>query len=284
MQRPRIGITTGDPKGVGPEIVAEALADPEIVKLAEFEVFGPTVFNPKISDQMAAETALDSLTRATDAALSGNIQAIVTAPVNKKRLRLVDKKFTGHTEFFAEKTASKVCMMFVAKNWRISLVTRHLPLAEVPIRLNAMDILQTIRLTHQGLQKHFRILEPRLAVAGLNPHAGEGGMLGEEEIRIIAPAIAQARREGIMIDGPLSPDTLFWQMTLDKWDGVIAMYHDQGLIPIKTLAFKDTVQISLGLPFLRVSVDHGTAEDIAGTGEADPHNLKCAIRLACQLV
>ena len=279
-----IAITTGDPKGIGPEIVSLALEDPEISALAEFKIFGPLQSDGKLSDEEAAKTALDSLNRVTKAALDKEVDIVVTAPVNKARLRLVDKNFIGHTEFFAAWCNAPVCAMFIARNWRVSLVTRHLPLSQVAIKLNAMDILRTFRMTCEGLQNHFKILEPRLAVAGLNPHAGERGMLGDEEIRIIQPAIQQARKEGITLDGPLSADTLFWQMTLGKYDAVIAMYHDQGLIPIKTLAFKEAVQLTLGLPFLRVSVDHGTAEDLVGTGNADSSNLKTAIRLACQLV
>jgi len=281
--RPIIGITTGDPKGIGPEIVAKVLRDPEVHSLADFKIFGPTVSDSRLSDAQAAQVALNSLNQAVVEALDKKITSLVTAPVNKARLRLVDKQFIDHTEFLAAKCQAKVCPLFVARNWRVSMVTRHLPLREVAMKLNAMDILQTIRLTCQGLQKYFGILQPKLVVAGLNPHAGERGLLGDEEIKIITPAILQARREGMDIDGPLSPDTLFWRMTQGKWDAVIAMYHDQGLIPIKTLAFKETVQITLGLPFLRLSVDHGTAEELVGTGKADPTNMKAAIRLACQL-
>ncbi len=280
----KIGITTGDPKGIGPEIVSLVLKDPEVTVLAEFQVFGPLQSDKNLSDEEAARVALDSLNRATKAALDKEIAAIVTAPVNKARLRLIDKNFIGHTEFFEAWCNAPVTALFVAHHWRVALVTRHLPLQQVAIKLNAMDILQTLRMTHEALQKYFHLLEPRLAVAGLNPHAGENGMLGDEEIRIIHPAIQQARKEGMTIDGPLSADTLFWQMTQGRYDAVIAMYHDQGLIPIKTLAFKEAVQVTLGLPFLRVSVDHGTAEELVGTGNADPSNLKTAIRLACQLV
>ena len=281
-QKTVVGITTGDPKGIGPEIVALALKDPEIQSLAEFKIFGPLDFNPKITDLDAANIALDSLTRAAKAALGKEVGVLVTAPVNKARLRLVDKNFIGHTEFFAEQCNAEVCALFVARHWRVALATRHLPLKEVAIKLNAVDILHTLRMTHQALQDYFNIFQPRLAVAGLNPHAGEGGVLGDEEQKIIKPAIAQARKEGMTIDGPLPADTLFWQMVEGHYDAVVAMYHDQGLIPIKTLAFKEAVQMTLGLPFLRVSVDHGTAEKLVGTGNADPTNLKAAIRLACQ--
>lgn len=284
MNRPIIGITTGDPKGIGPEIVAKALSDSEIQAKASFEVYGSKIPNPALSDAKAAELALASLEQATQDALRGEIHALVTAPVNKARLRLVDPKFVGHTEFLQQRCGTDVCMMFVARGWRVSLVTRHLPLREVASALNAVDILKTIRMTHEALIDHFGVAQPQLAVAALNPHAGEEKLFGDEESKIIQPAIRQARSEGILIEGPLSPDTLFWQMTQGRFDAVVAMYHDQGLIPIKTLAFKEAVQVTLGLPFVRVSVDHGTAEELVGKGKADPTNMKAAIHLACQLV
>lgn len=279
-----IGITTGDPKGIGPEIAVLALDDPEIKGLAEFQVFGPLENDRRCSDAKAAETVLQSLTAAVDAALRGKIQALVTGPLNKARMRLVDPGFIGHTEFLAARCGCEVTPLFAARNWRVALATRHIPLGEVAGRLNAIEILKTIRQTHQALQKYFHILEPRLAVAGLNPHAGEKGICGDEEKKVITPAILQARKEGLQVEGPFSPDTLFWRMTQGKWDAVVAMYHDQGLIPLKTLAFKECVQMTLGLPFLRLSVDHGTAEDLVGTSHADPANLKAALRLAVQLV
>ncbi|MBI4125560.1 MAG: 4-hydroxythreonine-4-phosphate dehydrogenase PdxA [Deltaproteobacteria bacterium] len=279
-----IGITTGDPKGIGPEVVAGALDDPEIKGLAEFQIFGPLAGDPRLPDAKAAEAALQALTAATDAALQKKIQVLVTGPVNKARMRLVDKDFTGHTEFLAQRCACEVTPFFVAHHWRVALVTSHIPLSQVAHRLNAIDILKTLRQTHQALQTRFHILEPKIAVAGLNPHAGERGSLGDEEKKVIAPAIVQARREGIEAEGPFSPDTLFWRMTQGKWDAIVAMYHDQGLIPLKTLAFKECVQITLGLPFLRLSVDHGTAEDLVGTGKADPANMKASLRLTCQLL
>lgn len=279
----RVGITTGDPKGIGPEIVAAALEDPEISGLAKFEIFGPRRSDPTLSDLSAATQTYQALNLAVEAALQKKIDCLVTGPINKARLRLVDKHFIGHTEFLSEKCACEVTALFVARNWRVSLVTRHLPLSQVADKLNGVDVLKTIRMTAAALQKYFKIADPQIAVAGLNPHAGEKGMLGDEEIKIIAPAIAQARKEGIKVDGPLSPDTLFWRMTNGEFDAVVAIYHDQGLITIKTLSFKDCVQLTLGLPFLRLSVDHGTAENLVGTGRADPSNMKAAIRLASQL-
>lgn len=281
---PLIGITTGDPKGIGPEVVARSLSDSEIQTLARFKVFGSKIPRPTLSDEEAARQTYALLEEATEAALSGEVAALVTAPVNKARLRIVDKNFQGHTEFFQARALSDVCMMFVAGRLRVSLVTRHIPLREVAARLSALDILRTIRLTHEGLIKHFKILKPKLVLCGLNPHAGEKGFLGEEETKIIRPALLQAKAEGIEVQGPFSADTLFWRLSQGEWDCGIAMYHDQGLIPVKTLAFKEAVQVTLGLPFLRVSVDHGTAEDLVGTGRADAANMKAAIRLACALV
>lgn len=281
---PLIGITTGDPKGIGPEVVARSLSDSEIQTLAQFKVFGSKIPRPTLSDEEAARQTYELLEEASEAALRGEVAALVTAPVNKARLRLVDKNFQGHTEFFQARALSDVCMMFVASRLRVSLVTRHIPLREVAARLSALDILRAIRLTHEGLIKHFKILKPKLVLCGLNPHAGEKGFLGDEETKIIRPALLQAKAEGIDVHGPFSADTLFWRLSQGEWDCGIAMYHDQGLIPVKTLAFKEAVQVTLGLPFLRVSVDHGTAEDLVGTGRADATNMKAAIRLACALV
>lgn len=279
-----IGITTGDPKGIGPEIAAQSLADPEIQGLAEFRIFGSLEPKPNLSDAEAAQVAFHALREATEAALQKKIDSLVTGPVNKSRMRWVQKDFVGHTEWLAQFCQCEVQAFFVARNWRVALVTRHLPLAQVAAKLNGIDILKTIRSTHQALQKYFGFFDPRIAVCGFNPHAGEDGHFGEEERKIIRPAIQQARKEGVKVEGPLPADTLFWQMTQGKFDAIVAMYHDQGLIPIKTLAFKECVQLTLGLPFLRLSVDHGTAEALVGTGQADPSSMKTAIRLATQLL
>lgn len=290
-KKPSIGITTGDPKGIGPEVVSLALADEAVAALGAFKIFGPHTPTLSLTDLQAAQMTMDSLNRATAGAMRGEIAAIVTAPINKARMRLVDKRFIGHTEFFAQKCGTAVCMMFVTggsaatpAGLRVSLVTRHIPFRDIASKLGALDILQTIRLTHAGLKKLFGISKPRLAVAGLNPHAGEKEILGDEETKVIWPAIRQAKSEGLAVEGPFPPDTVFWRAAQGEWDAVVAMYHDQGLIAVKTLAFKEAVQVTLGLPFLRVSVDHGTAEDLVGTGRADPSNMKAAIRLACGLI
>lgn len=271
-----IGITTGDPKGIGPEVVAQAL---QHFPNGHFQIFGPLQSNRLLSDKEGAEIALESLQSACRAIREKTISALVTAPVNKQRMRLVDASFTGHTEFFAREFDCDVTMMFTAPELKVSLVTRHLPLKEVASHLNRDLVCRTIRQTADGLKKLFGIENPRLAVAGLNPHAGEKGMMGDEESKIIAPAMQHLCSEGLQVSGPFSPDTVFWRAMQGEFDAVVAMYHDQGLIAVKTMAFHEAVQVTLGLPFLRVSVDHGTAEDLVGTGRVNCDNLQAAIRL-----
>lgn len=282
---PVIGLSCGDPKGIGPEIVAKAIHDKQLSKLATFKIFGRSELGPsQLTDLEAAQIALATLREATDAGLNHQIDALVTAPVNKARLRLADPHFTGHTEFFAQICGAKPVMAFVSAQplLRVALVTRHLPLGAVAERLNAIEILHTIRTFHLGLQQ-LGLPQPKIAVAGLNPHAGEGGMLGDEEKKFISPAIAQAHKEGILVSGPFPGDTIFWRALQGEFDGVVAMYHDQGLAAVKTVAFQTAVQWSLGLPFIRVSVDHGTAEEISGKNCADITNLRHAIELAITL-
>lgn len=276
-----IGITTGDPKGVGPEVVAKALRDfpPE-----RFRIFGPLESDVSLGDKSAASIALENLRLACRALRDGEISGVVTAPVNKKRMGLVDPEFTGHTEFFAREFGREVTMFFFAPELRVSLVTRHLPLRQISEKLTSEKIVRTIRQTDEGLRRYFGVASPRLACCGLNPHAGEEGLLGREELEIIAPAIAAARSGGIHVAGPFSGDTLFWEARQGKYDAVIAMYHDQGLAPIKTLNFRCAVQMTLGLPFLRFSVDHGTAENMAGKNRADPTNMISTLRYALQFV
>ncbi|MDO8494344.1 MAG: 4-hydroxythreonine-4-phosphate dehydrogenase PdxA [Deltaproteobacteria bacterium] len=280
--KPTIGIFTGDPKGVGPEIVAKLMQEPGIVSMADYKIFGPEKSNPSLNDKQAADLTIKGLRQVVAAASRGEFDRFVTGPVNKKRLCLVDPRFIGVTEFLVDVAHTPATAMFVSKDLKVSLATRHLPLARVPYVLSAVEILQTIRMTDEALKKYFNILKPRIAVCGLNPHAGEGGKLGEEDEKIILPALTQARKDGLQVGGPFAGDTIFWFARQGKWDAVIAMYHDQGLAPIKTLAFQDAVQMTLGLPFLRLSVDHGTAEDLVGKNRADTSSFKAAIHLACQ--
>jgi len=220
---------------------------------------------------------------AIDMAVSKNIAAIVTCPINKMAMKMAGFNYNGHTELLAEHTKTeKYAMMLAGNKLRVVLVTIHMPLREVAASLSPEKILQTIRITWNALYKRFGLKEPRIAVAGLNPHAGEGGMFGDEEENIIAPAIHLAKKEGFNVSGPFPPDTLFYYAAKGDYDAVVCMYHDQGLIPFKMLHFTDGVNTTLGLPIIRTSVDHGTAYDIAGTGKADPGSLIAAINMAAR--
>lgn len=257
-----IGITTGDPKGIGPFLVRTFL---ESVANApqKYKIFGPLEVHPEYSDAQAAEITFQSLRASIEAVRAGEIQILVNAPVNKKRLSLIEPSFSGHTEWLSQQWDAKPLSLFITDTpspLRISLVTRHISLETVLDELNAISILETIRGTHQAMEELFYLSKPKIAVCGLNPHAGEQGLFGNEEKKKILPAILQAQKEGIRCYGPESPDTVFWRAKEGEFDAVVALYHDQGLIPIKTLAFRETVQITCGLPILRLSVDHGTAE------------------------
>jgi 4-hydroxythreonine-4-phosphate dehydrogenase len=220
---------------------------------------------------------------ASDLAIQRRIAAMVTCPINKTAMQLAGFPYNGHTELLAERTKSdNYAMMFAGDRLRVVLATIHVPLRDVPSILSKQKILRTIKLTWQTLQERFGVKTPRIAVAGLNPHAGESGMFGNEEKDIIAPAIAQARNEGVDVVGPLPPDTLFYHAAKGRYDVVVSMYHDQGLIPFKLMHFNNGVNVTIGLPIIRTSVDHGTAYDIAGTGIADPGSLIAAINMAVQ--
>ncbi len=322
---PLLGITMGDPVGIGPEIVMSALADGDLYQCCRPLVIGnaPVLeqagnrvgatadiqrlsdpadgrFRPGIIDLLdpagdfagavewgrpTPETGRKMetyITTAVDLALAGRIQAMVTAPINKEALRLGGSRFTGHTELLAERTGTRrYAMMLAGDRLRVVLVTIHMPLAAVPAALSRKIIAETIEITVQGLRQRFGLQDPAIAVAGLNPHAGEGGLFGDEEERLIRPAMETARqRTGARLTGPLPPDTVFTAAAAGHYDAVVCMYHDQGLIPLKLLHFSDGVNTTLGLPIIRTSVDHGTAYDIAGTGRADCASLKAAVRMA----
>ncbi len=328
MKLPVIGITMGDPTGIGPEIIVRSLSIQE-----PFEVCRPIVFgdrdvlfraiqiqNLPVSLELIDEIPdegyqpgkifLFSLSRLNIRSLrfgrpdrtcgkamaqyveeafrsvtSGKIDAITTCPINKQAMNEAGYLFPGHTEFLAHLAGSPdVAMMFLGSRWKIVLVTTHLPLKDVPSQITSDRVLTTIRLTDEGLRKYFGVSHPRIAVLGLNPHCGEGGLLGEEEKREILPAMIKARSLGVGLDGPFPADSFFDCSRHSPFDAVISMYHDQGLVPIKMLDFKDAVNFTLGLPFIRTSVDHGTAYDIAGKGVADPANLVKAIRTAVNLL
>ncbi len=215
--------------------------------------------------------------------LNGAVDAMATAPINKEALRTAGIRHPGHTELLAELTnTTDFVMMLAGERLRVTLVTIHEPLAAVPTLITTEKILATIRVTHRDLDRYFR-QSPRIAVLALNPHCGEGGLFGREETEVIAPAVALARAEGIDATGPFSADTLFHFAAQGEYDAVVCMYHDQGLIPLKLLHFDDGVNVTLGLPLIRTSVDHGTAYNLAGTGRASDASMAAAIRMAAEM-
>jgi 4-hydroxythreonine-4-phosphate dehydrogenase len=227
---------------------------------------------------------LSVLDRAIQGCMAGEFDAMVTAPVQKSVINDAGVAFTGHTEYLAEKSRTPhVVMMLVGGGLRVALATTHLALADVPAAINRISLLQTLRVLDADLKKRFRIARPRILVSGLNPHSGESGHLGREEIEVIAPAIADAAATGIAASGPIPADTLFVPERLKHADCALAMYHDQGLPVLKYASFGRGVNVTLGLPFVRTSVDHGTALDLAGTGKADPGSLIEAVKLAIEL-
>jgi len=310
--KPRIVVTIGDPSGIGPEVTLKALASPKIRGLANFIVVGNTFVIEKVmrdlglsfsgrmvnidnipreifsygrSRPIFGRASIDYLDKALDMLVNGQADAIVTAPINKASIDSAGfSGFLGHTEYLAEKTLSKnVAMMFVGNKLKITLVTRHIALKDVSKKLSKEAIVAAIYLTSRYLKKFFGIRNPKIGVTGLNPHAGEGGMFGQEEIRIIKPAMRMAARRIRGLSGPVSPDVIFNAAIDGAYDAVVAMYHDQALIPFKLLYFNTGVNLTLGLPFIRTSPDHGTAFDIAGKGTADPSSMIEAIALAVRL-
>ena len=265
---PKIALTLGDPSGIGPEVVDKSLRESYE---AEISVLG--------SRSGGAKEALAAIDEALELALSGKVDGIVTAPVSKERISKSGTPFTGHTEYLAARAGTKLpVMMFVAGSLRVALATPHVSIRKVPALIRPDRLLAIYRQTETSLRESFGVLEPRLVVCGLNPHAGEGGAFGREEIESIAPSIEAARREGMRIEGPFAADTV-WRR---EADAIVAMFHDQGLGPIK-FKHPDAVNVTLGLPFVRTSPDHGTAFDIAGKGIADAAPMTAAIRLAIDM-
>jgi 4-hydroxythreonine-4-phosphate dehydrogenase len=286
MTRPRIAITVGDPAGIGPEIAAKAAVDRRVLEVCTPVLFGRVYTRDLERGRVSAaagRAAYEAIVAAVDAAMTGHVDAVATAPVNKEAFALAGLPWRGHTDLLAHLTGAQfVAMMFHAEALRVVLATVHVPIADVP-RLLTRDLLeQVVRLAARELPR-FGFLEPRLAVCGLNPHAGENGILGDEEQRVIGPAIEACRADGIAVSGPYPADTLFVRAARGDYDAVVACYHDQGLIPIKQLAFGKAVNVTLGLPIIRTSVDHGTAFDIAGKNVADHGSLVEAVRLAAKL-
>ena len=284
MSLPRVAITVGDPAGIGPEVAARAAADARVRAVCEPIVYGPSGdFPPGVLSGAAGRAAYDTIVRAVDDARRGDVEAIATAPVNKEAFRLAGLPWAGHTDLLAHLTgAPHVAMMFHSEALRVVLATVHIPLADVPRALTRGVLEQTIALTARELPR-FGVDAPRIGVAGLNPHAGEHGLFGREEEDAIVPAIDACRARGIEVSGPYPGDTIFVRARRGDFDVVVACYHDQGLIPVKLVAFGQAVNVTLGLPIVRTSVDHGTAFDIAGKGMADPESMIAAVLLAARL-
>ena len=278
-----IGITLGDPAGIGPEVVEAALASGKLDAAHTYRIIGErgnAVAGEPTPD--TARAALAALEESVAMLRAGEIAAVVTGPIHKARMQAVGFEFPGQTEFFAKRAGvENFAMCLTGGALTVALVTAHVPLREVAGILSAGEIVRVGKLLIEFLKKRLG-RAPRIAVAGLNPHAGESGTLGREEIEIIAPAIAQLPSP--VFTGPISPDTVFHRAVRGEFDGVLCMYHDQGLIPLKLHAFDEGVNITLGLPFPRTSPDHGTAFEIAGKGIARPDSMIAAIRLAADLV
>jgi 4-hydroxythreonine-4-phosphate dehydrogenase len=284
--KPRIAITVGDPSGIGPEIAEAAAASPAVLEVCEPVIYAPThvhTFTPGVLSAESGRAAYDQIVRAVHDAQAHKVQGIATAPVNKEAFRMAGLPWHGHTDLLAHLTGVKrVAMMFYSESLRVVLATVHIPLASVSAALTRDTLEGVIELTARAMPR-FGIAAPRIAVAGLNPHAGEHGLFGREEEVAIAPAIAACRDRRIDVTGPFPADTLFVRAVRGEFDVVVACYHDQGLIPVKLVAFGQAVNVTLGLPIVRTSVDHGTAFDIAGKGVADPGSMIAAVRLAARL-
>jgi len=286
LPKPRIAITAGDPAGIGPEIALAAALDARVLDVCEPVIYGPppeVTFPAGVLSADAGRAAYDAIASAVRDAQAGRVAAIATAPVNKLAFARAGLPWKGHTDLLAHLTGSaRVAMMFWSEPLKVVLATVHVPLADVPRLMTPARLADVIDLTARELPR-FGIASPRLALAGLNPHAGEDGLLGDEEERVLKPTVAEARARGIDISGPFPGDTVFVRASRGEFDAVIACYHDQGLIPVKLLAFGESVNVTLGLPIVRTSVDHGTAFDIAGKHVADPSSMIAATLLAARL-
>jgi len=287
--KPRVAITAGDPAGIGPEVAVKAAADPAVTAICEPILCGPyqpdelSAFARGRVTPEAGQAAYFAIVEAVDAALAGRVDAIATAPINKEAFAAAGLPWKGHTDLLKHLTGARhAVMMFHSETLRVVLATVHIPLEKVSRALTAEVIDDVIAVTAAELPR-FGFPAPRIAVAGLNPHAGENGLLGTEDERVLRPAVERARRESLDVSGPFPADTLFLRAMKGEFDVVVACYHDQGLIPVKMAAFGKAVNVTLGLPIVRTSVDHGTAFDIAGKGIADPGSMIEAVTLAAKL-
>jgi 4-hydroxythreonine-4-phosphate dehydrogenase len=320
----RLAITAGEPAGIGPDLLVQlaqqshpaqliAIAAPGLLReraalldlplqLREWqphlppqasnagELWVAPIATPAAPvsagqlDRANARYVVDTLEYAVDGCMAGDFDAMITAPVHKGIINDAGIPFTGHTEFFAERTGTaQVVMMLATEQLRVALATTHLPLSEVSRHITAAGLRTTLEILHRDLSEKFGFKAPRILVLGLNPHAGEGGHLGREEIDVIEPCLAELRAAGMQLTGPLPADTAFTPKHLEACDAVLAMYHDQGLPVLKYQGFGRAVNITLGLPVIRTSVDHGTALDLAGSGKTDASSLRCALDLALEL-
>lgn len=246
--------------------------------------FPTGMLEPRAPDAVSGRASLDYVEKAVEMALSGQVDAIVTCPISKEAIAAAGSPFPGHTEMLAHLTgAGRAVMLLVSSELRVALVTTHLPLRDVAQGLSVEKISETVLVVADGLKRFFGIASPRIAVCGLNPHCGDGGRFGDEEARIVAPAVEEARKAGVAAYGPRPADTVFTQAAAGEYDAVVALYHDQGMIPVKLAGLGHVVNVTLGLPIIRTSVGHGTAYDIAGRGQADEGSLVEAIRLAAEM-
>lgn len=327
MILPKIGITMGDPTGIGPEIIVKALCEKELYQECRPVVLGDErvllkaiqkeglpmkvevikeipedgyrpqkIFLVPLSeldpeslrigkpDIQCGEAMVKYIKEAVKKIREGVLDAMTTCPINKRAINEAGYLFSGHTEFLAHLTSSNlVAMMFLGSKWKVVLATTHLPVGEVPKWIKKERLLSLFRLTHREMMKLFNLPQPKIAVLGLNPHCGEGGLLGKEEESEIIPAIHEAREQGLDVEGPFPADSFFNLHHPPSFDVIVAMYHDQGLIPMKILCLGDSIHLTLGLPFIRTSVTHGTAYNLVGKGLADPKSLKKAILTAANL-
>ena len=324
---PLLGITLGDPCGIGPEVVLRALGNRRARSAARFAVFGDAAILRKVAGTFSIATprfqivdspaaiadghgpflvehgkcparlallgkatpqggraAIAWIELAIEWARNSFIDAIVTAPINKEAVLKAGYEWPGHTELLAVRTGTrKPVMMMVGDDLRVALATTHVAIGDLPKRITRKNVLDTLRITHRDLRRYFGLRRPRLTVCGLNPHAGEAGRFGTEEARAICPAVRQARSEGVACEGPVPADVVFTRQYMKRYDAAVAMYHDQANIPVKLLAFDRGVNVTLGLPIIRTSPDHGTAFDIVRRGVANPGSMVAAVLLAAHM-
>ena len=313
----KIALSPGDPAGIGPEICLKSLYD-NSENLCNFELIGDIDFYKKLSKDLNLDLSFQNIFKREDFVTVKNISldsevtfgmpnvsnskyildvlmtgslgclnkeysALVTGPINKKIINDYGFEFSGHTEFLADISNTKNVVMLLANSkLKVALLTTHLPLSKVSESITSKKIIETTKILNDSLKKLWKIKNPKIGILGLNPHAGEGGFLGNEEIEIIEPAIRTLHQENLEIDGPISADTAFLEEKLNKYDAYLAMFHDQGLPVLKSMGFGDSVNITLGLPFPRISVDHGTAYELAGKNKADPSSFKKSMELALE--